>query len=128
LGLYDDPYDWYGRLMHQRFLAQRLVIDTGMNVLGWTLEQGRAYMRANTIESETQVASETLRYSTDMPGQALAYRLGFLKMTDLRHKAEAALGTAFSLPAFHEAVLAPGALPLALLEPHIDHFIATSQG
>ncbi len=124
IGLYDDPYDGYGRLIHQRFLAQRLVVDTGMNVLGWSLDQGRAYMRANTMESETQVASETLRYSTDLPGQALAYRLGFLKMTDLRAKAERALGAAFDLRAFHEAILAPGALPLAVLEPHIDHFIA----
>lgn len=127
IGLYDDPYDWYGRLVHQRFLAQRLVIDTGMNVLGWSLEQGRAYMRENTVESETQVASETLRYSTDLPAQALAYRLGFLKLRDLRAKAQHALGSAFDLPAFHEAVLAPGALPLAVLEPHIDHFIAEAK-
>jgi uncharacterized protein (DUF885 family) len=124
IGLYDDPYDWYGRLVHQRFLAQRLVVDTGMNVLGWSLEQGRAYMRETTVESETQIASETLRYSTDLPGQALAYRLGFLKVSGLRAKAQQALGSAFDLRAFHEAVLAPGALPLAVLEPHIDHFIA----
>lgn len=127
MGLYDDPADWYGRLVHQRFTAQRLVVDTGMNLLGWSLERGREFMRANTMEAETQVATETLRYSTDMPGQALAYRLGYLKMAELRAKAEAALGAAFDLRAFHEAILGPGALPLNVLDQHIAHFIQQAQ-
>jgi uncharacterized protein (DUF885 family) len=127
IGLYDDPYDLYGRLANERFLAQRLVIDTGMNVLGWSLEQGRQYMRANTLEGDAQIASETLRYSTDLPGQALAYRLGYLKMKELRARAERALGPAFALPAFHEAILGPGALPLAVLDRHIDHCIASAK-
>jgi uncharacterized protein (DUF885 family) len=126
MGLYDDPYDLYGRLVHERFTAQRLVVDTGMNLFGWSLERGRAFMRANTMESETQVGTETLRYSTDMPAQALAYRLGFLKMRALRERAEEALGSAFDIKAFHEAILGPGALPLSVLEKQIDAFVEES--
>jgi uncharacterized protein (DUF885 family) len=123
MGLYDDPYDAYGRLVHERFTAQRLVVDTGLNAFGWSLERARAYMREHTHESETQIASETLRYATDLPAQALAYRLGFLEMRALRERAEVRLGAAFDLREFHETVLAPGALPLPLLERHVDRFI-----
>jgi uncharacterized protein (DUF885 family) len=124
LNLYDDPYDLYGRLLQERFGAQRLVVDTGLNLLGWTLEQGRAYMRAATLESELQIASETLRYSTDLPGQSLSYRLGMLKFCALRAKAERELGSAFDIRRFHEAILGAGALPLDVLEGHIEWFIA----
>lgn len=123
MNLYDDPYDLYGRLVLDRFAAQRLVVDTGMNLLGWTLEQGRAYMKANTLESDTQVATETLRYATDLPGQALAYRLGFQKFRGLRERAQRALGRAFAFPRFHEAILQAGALPLNVLDQHIDGYI-----
>ncbi|MBE2267829.1 MAG: DUF885 domain-containing protein, partial [Anaerolinea sp.] len=92
MGLYDDPYDLYGRLIHERFTAQRLVIDTGMNAFGWSLERARAYMKANTLESDEQIGTETLRYSTDLPAQALAYRLGYLKFHELRTLAQNALG------------------------------------
>ena len=126
MGLYDDPYDLYGRLVHERFIAQRLVIDTGMNLLGWSLERGRSFMRANTIESETQVATETLRFSTDMPAQSLAYRLGYLEMIRLRKMAEQELGADFDIRAFHEAILGPGALPLSVLEEQIRVFIRKS--
>lgn len=126
MGLYDDPYDLYGRLVNERFTAQRLVVDTGMNLLGWSLERGRSFMRANTMESETQVATETLRYSTDMLAQALAYRLGYLEMTELRERAERELGSAFDIRAFHEAILGPGALPLSVLEEQIRVFIQES--
>jgi uncharacterized protein (DUF885 family) len=78
------------------------------------------------MESETQVATETLRYSTDMPAQALAYRLGFLKMRALRERAEETLGSAFDIKAFHEAILGPGALPLSVLEKQIDAFVEKS--
>jgi uncharacterized protein (DUF885 family) len=127
MGLYDDPYDLYGRLVHERFIAQRLVIDTGMGLLGWSLERGREYMRANTMESETQIATETLRFSTDMPAQSLSYRLGFLEMKRLREMAEKQLGARFDIRAFHQAVLGSGAMPLTLLEEHIKHFIEESQ-
>ncbi|MDT9599927.1 DUF885 domain-containing protein [Sphingosinicella rhizophila] len=119
-GLYDDPYDLYGWLSHQRFVAQRLVVDTGLNFYGWSLQKARDYMSANTLESETQVASETLRYATDMPGQALGYRMGFLKFRELREKARARLGESFDLADFHEAILEQGALPIELLEKSLD--------
>jgi len=126
MGLYDDLYDLYGRLVHERSMAQRLVIDTGMNLLGWSLERGRSFMRANTMESETQIATETLRFSTDMPAQSLAYRLGYLEMTKLREMAEQELGSDFDIRAFHEAILGPGALPLSVLEEQIRVFIQES--
>lgn len=125
MGLYDDPYDQYGRLAHQRFIAQRLVVDTGLNLLGWSLERAREYMKMYTLESPAQVASETLRYSTDMPGQALAYGLGYLKFRQLRERAEQALGSRFDLRSFHDALLAAGALPMRLLDRHVDWFVAS---
>jgi uncharacterized protein (DUF885 family) len=109
LGLYEDPYDGYGRLVHERFTAQRLVVDTGLAALGWTLDQAREYMRANTTESDTQVATETLRYATDLPGQALAYRLGFLEFHALRERAGRDLAD------FHEFILGNGALPFPVI-------------
>jgi uncharacterized protein (DUF885 family) len=123
MGLYEDPYDMYGRLAHERFIASRLVLDTGMNALGWTLDEARKYMSENTLESDVQVATETLRYSTDLPAQALAYRLGHLKILELRQRAEKALDRKFDIRAFHEAILGSGAMPLWLLEKHIDWFI-----
>jgi len=122
MGLYDDPYDWYGRLTQERFAAQRLVVDTGLNALGWPLAKARAFMKANTLESDTQIATETLRYSTDIPAQALTYGLGFLKFRSLRQKVEEALGRRFDIRAFHEAVLAPGALPFPVLEQLLGEF------
>jgi len=119
-GLYEDPYDLYGWLAHQRFVAQRLVVDTGLNFHGWPLERARAYMRANTMESEAQIASETLRYATDMPGQALAYRMGFLKFREMRERVQARLGEDFDLADFHEAILDQGGLPLEVLEDALD--------
>lgn len=123
MGLYDDPYDRYGRLAHERFVAQRLVVDTGLNLLGWSLERAREYMQRYTLESPAQVASETLRYSTDLPGQALAYRLGYLKFRELRERAERALGSRFDISDFHDSLLAAGALPMTILERHVDWFI-----
>jgi uncharacterized protein (DUF885 family) len=123
MGLYDDPYDLYGRLAHERFTAQRLVVDTGMNALGWTLERARAYMRDNTLEGPAQVASETLRYATDLPAQALAYRLGYRWFVDLRRETEQRLGARFDVRDFHEAVLGEGALPLQALRGHVQRVL-----
>jgi uncharacterized protein (DUF885 family) len=119
-GLYDDPYDYYGWLSHQRFVAQRLVVDTGLNALGWTLDQAHAYMCANTLERPQQVTSEVLRYSTDLPAQALCYRMGFLKFRELRAKAKATLGPKFDLADFHEAILEQGSLPIPVLEQSLE--------
>ncbi|MER8101368.1 DUF885 domain-containing protein [Kitasatospora sp. NPDC094016] len=110
-GLYADPWDAYGRLAQERFTAQRLVVDTGLNLGTMSLEQAREFMRANSTEADGQIASDLLRYSTDLPGQALSYRAGFLEFGRLRARAEAELGAGFDVRAFHEAVLGGGALP-----------------
>ena len=121
--LADDPLSEYGAYMMEIFVATRLVVDTGMNLLGWTLEEGRQYMRDHIFDSETQIRSESLRYSTDLWGQALGYQMGKRFIVDLRRRAEASLGDDFDLRRFHEAVLGPGSLPLTVLESHIDRFI-----
>lgn len=123
MGLYDDPYDLYGRLVHERFTAQRLVVDTGLNAMGWSLEQARNYMREHTMEGEAQIASETLRYATDLPAQALAYRLGYLWFTELRKDTQVRRGPGFDVRDFHEAVLSEGALPLPLLREHLERVL-----
>ncbi len=126
-GLFEDPYDLYGWLVHQRFVAQRLVVDTGLNFLGWSLDQGRAFMSANTLEGPDQVASETLRYATDMPGQALAYRWGFLKMRELRQRARDRLGSRFDIRRWHEAILSQGGLPMTALDASLAEWEAEEQ-
>jgi uncharacterized protein (DUF885 family) len=124
MGLYSDPYDLYGHLALQEFLASRLVVDTGMNYFNMPLAEARAYMQAHTFESDVQIASETLRYSTDIYAQALSYRLGYDKFWELRHRAEQALGKGFDIRDFHAAAVGEGAMPLNVLEEHIDWFIA----
>ena len=124
MGLYSDPYDLYGHLILQSFLTSRLVVDTGMNYFGMPLAEARAYMKAHSLESDVQIASETLRYSTDIYGQALCYRLGFEKFWEVRQRAEQALGPRFDLRQFHAAAVGEGAMPLNVLDQHIDWFIA----
>jgi uncharacterized protein (DUF885 family) len=127
VGVYEDPYSRYGYLVLEVFLATRLVVDTGMNQLGWSLEEGRQFMREHTLESETQIATESLRYSADMPAQALAYQMGKRRLLELRARARRELGARFDVRRFHEAVLAHGSLPMAVLERSIDRFIAREQ-
>ncbi|MFG2140184.1 DUF885 domain-containing protein [Streptomyces sp. NPDC048650] len=115
MGLYADPWDAYGRLAHERFTAQRLVVDTGLNLGTMTIEQARAFMRAHSTESDAQIATELLRYSTDLPGQALTYRAGYTEFTALRARAEGRAGAGFDVRAFHESVLAGGTLPFPVL-------------
>jgi uncharacterized protein (DUF885 family) len=122
-GMYDDAYSRYGMYILEIFLATRLVVDPGMNYFGWSLEQARDFMRESTFESETQIATESLRYSTDMPAQALAYQMGKRKILELRAQAETELGDAFDLRRFHEAILGSGAMPMTVLEQHIDWWI-----
>ena len=110
--------------MMELFLATRLVVDTGMNGLGWALEEGRDFMRAHLFESETQILTESLRYSTDLHGQALGYQMGKQQFLTLRERAEQALGDRFDIVRFHEAVLSPGSLPMTVLDQHVDAFIA----
>ncbi len=127
MGMYEDPYDRAGRLMMDVFLSSRLVVDTGMNALGWTRARAIEYMKANTLESDTQIATETLRYSCDIPGQALAYKMGSARIRELRARAERDLGAAFDVRRFHDAVLGSGPMPLAVLERHVDWFIETEK-
>ena len=95
MGMYESPYDLYGRYLGEIFLASRLVVDTGMNALGWSLEEAREYMAKYVVQSEQEIASETLRYATSIPAQALAYRLGYEKHWELRKRAEEKLGGDF---------------------------------
>ena len=120
LGMYADPYDRAGRISMDLFLSSRLVVDTGMNALGWTRERAMAFMREHTFESETQIASETLRYSTDMPGQALAYKMGSREIRELRRQFESRSGGKFDIRAFHRALLGHGAMPLPVLRQHLE--------
>ena len=127
MGMYEDPYDKAGRLMMDVFLSARLVVDTGMNALGWTRARAIEYMKANTLESEAQIATEILRYSCDIPGQALAYKMGAARIRELRGRAERELGRAFNVRRFHDAVLGSGPMPLAVLERHVDWFIESEK-
>ena len=119
MGMYDDPYDHAGRLVMDALLSVRLVVDTGMNALGWSREKAMQYMRENTFMSETEIATESLRYSVDIPAQALAYKIGSMKMIDLRNDAQKALGPRFDIKQFHEWLIASGSMPLSILEQHV---------
>ena len=123
MGMLDDPYDHYGWLLSNAYISVRLVLDTGLNHMGWSLEKASRYMLDNTIANEDEVAAEVLRYSTDIPAQALSYKLGYDKILELRRVAQAALGEKFDQRAFHSAVLSSGTLTLPVLEQHIDWFI-----
>ncbi|MCS5574941.1 MAG: DUF885 domain-containing protein [Pseudomonadales bacterium] len=123
MGIMDDPWDRYGWLLFKAFLANRLVVDTGMNAMGWSLEEAREYMTANTFSGADEVKTETLRYSTDMPAQALAYKLGYEKIREIRATQEKKLGDAFDIKKFHAATVGSGAMPMALLEKHVDLFM-----
>ena len=120
MGLLDDPMEHYGWLLFDSFISVRLVLDTGMNYFAWPLEKARAYMLENTFSSEAEVATETLRYSTDLPAQALAYKLGFEKIKALRAAAQARLGKNFDIKEFHAAAVGSGAMPLHILEKHVN--------
>ncbi len=124
MGLYAEPWDRYGRLAMDLFLSTRLVVDTGMHAMGWSQERAAEFMRENLLESDTQIATETLRYAVDLPAQALAYKMGSSTFWSERRAAEAALGACFDLRRFHDAVLGPGALPLTVLQEHLAWWVA----
>lgn len=126
LGVYTDPYQYYGALAGELWRAIRLVLDTGIHSKGWTREQAIEYALANSSQSNVTVTSEVERFMA-IPGQALAYKVGQLKITELRRRAEQALGSRFNLKAFHREVLEDGALPLDVLEEKIDAWIAASR-
>jgi len=124
LGLYEDPYQYFGMLSMEIHRAIRLVVDTGLHAKGWSREEAIAYSLANEAASEASITSEIERYMI-APGQALSYKIGQLKIRELRAKAENAMGEDFQISAFHNQVLNSGSLPLVLLEEKIDHWIAT---
>ncbi len=126
-GLYEDPYDDFGRLTYEMWRACRLVVDTGMHAMGWTREQAVDFMRTNTALSEQNIESEINRY-IGWPGQACGYKLGELKIRQWRAEAEQTLGDRFDLRTFHEVLLSAGELPLDILEQRVRHWIATQGG
>lgn len=126
LGVYETPYDYFGYLQNELWRAIRLVTDTGLHSKGWTRDQVIKYMLDNSAESETQSTAEAERYIA-WPGQALAYKIGELKIRSLRTKAEKALGAKFDVREFHAEVLRDGAVPLQILEGKIDRWIAEKQ-
>ena len=123
MGIYKTPYEEFGRETYEMWRAARLVIDTGIHHKGWTREESIRYLADHTALSEHEVETEVDRYIS-WPGQALSYKLGEMKILELRAKAEKALGAKFDLKAFHDAVLAEGSVPLPVLEQRIDAFIA----
>jgi uncharacterized protein (DUF885 family) len=124
MGLYSDAYSLYGHLLMQSFLASRLVVDTGMNYFNMPLADARKYLKAHTFEADPQIASETLRYSTDLFAQALGYRLGYERFLTLRTRAENSLGDRFDIREFHAASMGQGSMPLEVLDKQIDWYIA----
>lgn len=127
MGMYDESlYDLYGRYVMEIFLASRLVVDTGMNALGWSLQEARDFMSEYLYNSEVEIASETLRYSTSIPAQALAYRIGYEKFWELRKRTEKMLGDKFDVRGYHDLVLADGAKPLTALEAKVERYIKSN--
>jgi uncharacterized protein (DUF885 family) len=122
-GFYQDPYQDFGRLSDELLRAVRLVVDTGLHAKHWTRQQVRDYFRANTANPERDVVAETDRYIV-WPGQACSYKVGMLKILELRELAKKELGTKFDLRAYHDVVLKNGALPLDLLEENVRAWIA----
>ncbi len=123
MGIYETPYEDFGRLTYEMWRACRLVIDTGLHQFGWTREQAMDYLRSNAALSEHEITTEVERYIA-WPGQALAYKLGELQIRRHRREAEAALGPKFDQRHFHDAILALGSVPLPVLERRIAKFIA----
>ncbi|WP_255436574.1 DUF885 family protein [Rhodanobacter sp. PCA2] len=122
MGIYHTPWQQFGYLTYQMWRACRLVVDTGIHHLGWTRQQAIDYLTENTALSPLEIANEVDRYIS-WPGQADSYELGYLKILELRAKAEQALGAKFDIRAFHDTVLSTGSVPLPVLEARIDQFI-----
>jgi len=122
MGFYTDPYSDFGRLSYEMWRACRLVVDTGMHALGWSRQQAIDFMAANTSSTLLNISNEVDRYIA-WPGQALAYKMGELKIRELRARAEEQLGTKFNVRDFHDVILLGGALPLDVLEARVEEWL-----
>jgi len=125
MGIYQTPYDRCARILQDLFMSVRLVVDTGMNYFQWPREKAINFMKKYLITSDVEIQSETLRYSTGIPAQALGYKIGSLKIWELRRTAEKTLGKKFDIRRFHDVILSSGTLPLFLLEEQVNRFIKT---
>ena len=123
LGMYKDPYSKFGQLTYEMWRAVRLVVDTGMHMMGWSRQQAIDFFRENTSKTDQDITVEVDRYIV-WPGQALAYKIGQMKIRELRTEAEKELGSKFNVRTFHDAVLEQGAVPLDLLQAHVEEWIA----
>ena len=123
LGMYKDPYSKFGQLSYEMWRAVRLVVDTGMHSKGWTREQAIQFFKDNTGKTDQDITVEVDRYIV-WPGQALAYKLGQLKIRELRTEAEKQQGAKFDVRAFHDAVLENGAVPLKVLNARVEEWMA----
>jgi uncharacterized protein (DUF885 family) len=124
MGFYQDPYSDFGRLTYEAWRACRLIVDTGMHARGWSRDDAIQFLLKNTAMSEFEVANEVDRYIT-WPAQALAYKIGEIRIRALREKAERALGVDFDIRRFHDTVIGSGSLPISLLEEMVDDWIET---
>jgi len=125
-GFYTDPYSDFGRLSYEMWRACRLVVDTGMHALGWSRQQAIDYMAANTSSTLLNITNEVDRYIA-WPGQALAYKIGEIKIRDLRARAEQELGASFDLREFHDVLLTSGAVPLDVLEEMVTAWVTAKK-
>ncbi|MCW9016530.1 MAG: DUF885 domain-containing protein, partial [Kangiellaceae bacterium] len=126
VGFYQDHYSNFGRLTYEMWRAARLVIDTGIHVKGWTREKAIKLLEENSALSTHNIRTEVDRYIS-WPGQALSYKLGEIKIRELRSKAEESLGDKFDVRKFHDAILKNGSIPLGVLEQQINQFIESSR-
>ena len=126
MGLYEDPYDKIGQLTYDMWRAIRLVVDTGMHYKDWTRDDAINLFLENTAKTQQDIENEVDRYIA-WPGQALAYKIGQLKIMELRDKAKAELGDNFDIRDYHDFILSFGSIPLSIMEEKVDEFIAKNR-
>jgi uncharacterized protein (DUF885 family) len=127
MGLYDDPYERFGQLTYEQWRAVRLVVDTGMHAFGWTRQRAQDYFKAHSAKTDQDIVNEVDRYIA-WPGQALAYKIGQIRISQMRQRAQAALGARFDLRAFNDAILETGSVPLEALEARMQAWLQAQQG
>ena len=126
MGMYSDPFDRLGWIADELMISTRLVVDTGMNALGWSRARAADFMAAHTFKSPQEIDTETLRYSSDIPGQGLSYSTVSEKIVEIRENERALLGGKFDIRRFHDAVLLSGALPMTILPDHVHWYLRQS--